>query len=108
MIFAHGSGSSRLSPRDREVAATLNDAGLATLLFDLLTEEEGRRREPVFDIPLLASRLEGVTRWVILEPDTQGLPLGYFGASDRCCCRVAHCSRRRRCGTGRGLARRPP
>jgi len=81
VIFAHGSGSSRLSPRNREVAITLNAAGLATLLFDLLTEEEARRRELVFDIPLLARRLEEVTRWAIAEPDTRRLPVGYFGAS---------------------------
>ncbi len=81
IIFAHGSGSSRLSPRNREVAKTLNEAGLATLLFDLLTDAEGRRRDLVFDIPLLARRLEGVTRWAIAEPDTRGLPVGYFGAS---------------------------
>jgi putative phosphoribosyl transferase len=81
VIFAHGSGSSRLSPRNREVAATLSDAGLATLLFDLLTDDEGGRRELVFDIPLLARRLESVTRWAIAEPDTRGLPVGYFGAS---------------------------
>ena len=81
VIFAHGSGSSRLSPRNREVAATVNDTGLATLLFDLLTENEGDRRELVFDIPLLARRLEAVTRWAIAEPDTRGLPVGYFGAS---------------------------
>jgi len=81
VIFAHGSGSSRLSPRNREVAVTLNQAGMATLLFDLLTEEEGHRRAAVFDIPLLARRLEGVTRWAIAEPDTRGLPVGYFGAS---------------------------
>jgi putative phosphoribosyl transferase len=81
VIFAHGSGSSRLSPRNREVAATLHDARLATLLFDLLTDEEGRHRDRVFDIPLLARRLEGVTRWAIAEPDTRGLPIGYFGAS---------------------------
>jgi putative phosphoribosyl transferase len=81
VIFAHGSGSSRLSPRNLEVAATLNNAGLATLLFDLLTDDEGGRHELVFDIPLLARRLEGVTRWAIAEPDTRGLPVGYFGAS---------------------------
>jgi putative phosphoribosyl transferase len=81
VIFAHGSGSSRLSPRNREVAATLNRAGLATLLFDLLTEPEGRRRELVFDIPLLARRLEDVTRWAIADPATRGLAVGYFGAS---------------------------
>ena len=81
VIFAHGSGSSRLSPRNRAVAATLQQAGIATLLFDLLTEREERRRELVFDIPLLARRLELVTRWSIAEPDTKGLPVGYFGAS---------------------------
>lgn len=83
VIFAHGSGSSRLSSRNREVAATLNQGGLATLLFDLLSEEEEerRKRELAFDIPLLARRLEEVTRWVITEPDTRGLPVGYFGAS---------------------------
>jgi dienelactone hydrolase len=81
VIFAHGSGSSRRSPRNRAVAAVLNRAGLATLLFDLLTEEEGRRRELVFDIPLLGERLEGATRWAIAQPDTAGLPVGYFGAS---------------------------
>jgi putative phosphoribosyl transferase len=81
VIFAHGSGSSRLSPRNREVAATLNQAGFATLLFDLLTEPEGRRRELVFDIPLLARRLEEVTRWANANPTTRGLPVGYFGAS---------------------------
>jgi len=81
VIFAHGSGSSRRSPRNRGVAAALNDAGLATLLFDLLTDDEAGRRELVFDIPVLARRLEGVTRWAITEPDTRGLPVGYFGAS---------------------------
>ena len=81
VIFAHGSGSSRLSPRNRAVAAGLQQAGFASLLFDLLTEREERRRELVFDIPLLARRLELVTRWSIAEPDTKGLPVGYFGAS---------------------------
>ncbi|MGZ4234120.1 MAG: phosphoribosyltransferase family protein [Solirubrobacteraceae bacterium] len=81
VIFAHGSGSSRLSPRNRAVAVALNDAGLATLLFDLLTDEEGRRRERVFDIPLLGRRLEQVTRWALANPATRKLPIGYFGAS---------------------------
>lgn len=81
VIFAHGSGSSRLSPRNRAVASVLNDSGLATLLFDLLTEPEGQRREHVFDIPLLARRLEEATSWARAEPDTHGLPVGYFGAS---------------------------
>jgi predicted alpha/beta-hydrolase family hydrolase len=81
VIFAHGSGSTRRSPRNRTVASVLNRTGLGTLLFDLLTEDEGRWRELVFDIPLLAERLEGATRWAIARPDTRGLPLGYFGAS---------------------------
>jgi predicted phosphoribosyltransferase/dienelactone hydrolase len=81
VIFAHGGGSSRLSPRNHAVAATLADAGLATLLFDLLTETESDRREPLFDIPLLAARLEGVTRWARSHPSTRDLPIGYFGAS---------------------------
>ena len=81
VIFAHGSGSSRLSPRNRAVAATLNDAGFATLLFDLLTADEADRRELAFDIPLLARRLELVTRWALEQPETGALPIGYFGAS---------------------------
>jgi len=81
VIFAHGSGSSRLSPRNRAVAQTLNDAGLATLLFDLLDKGEASRRELVFDIPLLARRLAIVTRWASSYPRLRSLPLGYFGAS---------------------------
>jgi|CZKG01.1.fsa_nt_gi putative phosphoribosyl transferase len=81
VIFAHGSGSSRHSTRNRAVAATLQAGGLATLLFDLLSEGEEGRRELVFDIPLLADRLELVTRWASAAPQTHGLPIGYFGAS---------------------------
>jgi predicted phosphoribosyltransferase/predicted alpha/beta-hydrolase family hydrolase len=81
VIFAHGSGSSRLSPRNRAVAAALGDAGFATLLFDLLTAEEADRRALVFDIPLLARRLELITRWALEAPETGSLPIGYFGAS---------------------------
>jgi putative phosphoribosyl transferase len=81
VLFAHGSGSSRMSPRNRAVARALNDAGLATLLFDLLDDEEALRRELVFDIPLLAKRLEAVTRWIGSQPRLQSLPIGYFGAS---------------------------
>jgi predicted phosphoribosyltransferase/predicted alpha/beta-hydrolase family hydrolase len=81
VIFAHGSGSSRLSPRNRAVAVALNEAGFATLLFDLLTEQEARRRELVFEIPLLARRLELVTAWARENGATSGLPVGYFGAS---------------------------
>ncbi len=81
VIFAHGSGSSRLSARNRGVARTLNGAGFATLLFDLLSEQESGRRELVFDVALLASRLEAVTRWAQEDPATRELPIGYFGAS---------------------------
>jgi putative phosphoribosyl transferase len=81
VIFAHGSGSSRRSPRNRTVARTLERAGLATLLFDLLAEREEDRRDLVFDIPFLARRLEAVTRWARGNPATSGLPIGYFGAS---------------------------
>ncbi len=81
VVFAHGSGSSRHSPRNRYVAAVLNRAGLATLLFDLLTPAEERNRANVFDIELLAGRLVDVTRWLASQPDTASLPVGYFGAS---------------------------
>jgi putative phosphoribosyl transferase len=81
VIFVHGSGSSRLSPRNRAVAERLNVAGLATLLFDLLTEDEARARANVFDIDLLANRLVSAHRWVEGVPEVQGRPVGYFGAS---------------------------
>lgn len=81
VVFAHGSGSSRHSPRNRYVAAVLNQAGLATLLFDLLTPAEERNRANVFDIELLAARLVDVTSWLASQPDTASLPVGYFGAS---------------------------
>jgi putative phosphoribosyl transferase len=81
VIFAHGSGSSRLSPRNRQVAEALNDAGFGTLLFDLLTIEEELDRAKVFDIGLLAKRLLAVTGWVQGEAKLSDLPIGYFGAS---------------------------
>ncbi|MGW2744453.1 phosphoribosyltransferase family protein [Streptomyces sp. NPDC001450] len=81
VAFAHGSGSSRHSPRNRFVAEGLNRAGLGTLLFDLLTEAEERDRANVFDIGLLAGRLSGATAWLREEPDVEGLAVGYFGAS---------------------------
>lgn len=85
VLFAHGSGSSRHSPRNRYVARLLNQARLATLLVDLLTREEEavdlRTAHLRFDIGLLAQRLIGVTDWLTLQPDTQHLPIGYFGAS---------------------------
>ena len=81
VIFAHGSGSGRLSPRNTFVAKVLEDKGLATLLFDLLTEDEDVTYATRFDIPLLTRRLKAATRWVLENPKTQNLPIGYFGAS---------------------------
>jgi dienelactone hydrolase len=81
VVFAHGSGSSRKSPRNRRVARTLNEGGLGTLLFDLLTPDEAEDREKVFDIPLLAGRLAAATAWLSRETKGRGLRIGYFGAS---------------------------
>src|SRR5436190_3726347 len=81
VIFAHGSGSGRLSPRNRAVAAGLNDVGFATLLFDLLTNDEEAVRSNVFDIPMLGVRLAAVTGWLQGQAEIEGLRLGYFGAS---------------------------
>ena len=85
VLFAHGSGSSRHSPRNQFVARTLNEAGLATLLFDLLTPEEESvdlyTREHRFDISLLAERLVYATRWAKQQKQTQDLRVGYFGSS---------------------------
>jgi putative phosphoribosyl transferase len=80
VVFAHGSGSSRRSPRNRQVAEALNRQGLATLLFDLLFLEEELARANVFDIPLLGRRLRQATLWAGRTP-AGGLPIGYFGAS---------------------------
>lgn len=81
VVFAHGSGSSRMSPRNRQVARALNGRGMATLLFDLLTPEEESDRRNVFDIPLLADRLVSAIRWLDENEKTAGLHLGLFGAS---------------------------
>jgi putative phosphoribosyl transferase len=81
VVFAHGSGSSRHSPRNRYVATLLNEVGLATLLFDLLTVEEELDRANVFDISMLAHRLVDVTTWLRTQTDLAHLPVGYFGAS---------------------------
>jgi putative phosphoribosyl transferase len=85
VLFAHGSGSSRFSRRNRHVAAALVRAGFATLLFDLLTEDEERvdtqTLEHRFDIELLSRRLLAATAWTDRQPELAGLPLGYFGAS---------------------------
>lgn len=85
VLFAHGSGSSRHSPRNRSVATVLQHSGLATLLLDLLTSDEEdidrRTRQLRFDIRLLATRLVNTTDWLLATPATQHLPIGYFGAS---------------------------
>jgi putative phosphoribosyl transferase len=85
VLFAHGSGSSRRSPRNQFVARTLNNAGLATLLFDLLTQEEEaidmRSREHRFNISLLAERLVHATKWAKQQEETRDLRIGYFGSS---------------------------
>jgi len=81
VLFAHGSGSSRHSPRNAFVAGTLHDAGVGTLLFDLLTVDEDRVYETRFDIDLLAKRLAAATAWLRRRPEAAGLPIGYFGAS---------------------------
>ena len=81
VVFAHGSGSSRHSHRNRYVAEIVTKAGLGTLLFDLLTQGEEADRANVFDIGLLARRLIDATRWLRAQPGAAGLPVGYFGAS---------------------------
>jgi putative phosphoribosyl transferase len=81
VLFAHGSGSSRHSPRNTYVARVLRDAGLGTLLFDLLTAAEDRDYATRFDIPLLTSRLVAATHWIVRESPAAALPIGYFGAS---------------------------
>lgn len=85
ILFAHGSGSSRHSPRNKYVANVLKEAGLGTLLFDLLTREEEiidlQTAELRFNIELLAERLVGATDWVVKNPSTVNLRIGYFGAS---------------------------
>lgn len=98
VVFAHGSGSSRLSPRNREVATALRDAGFATFLFDLLTAQEDtidqRTREYRFNIPLLGARLVTVTDWLHENPETADLDIGYFGASTGAAAALIAASRR--------------
>jgi len=85
VLFAHGSGSGRHSARNRQVAARLQQAGIATLLFDLLTAQEEQvdisTREHRFDIPLLTGRMQDATAWVQAQMQLRDLPVGYFGAS---------------------------
>jgi dienelactone hydrolase len=81
VVFAHGSGSSRLSRRNNYVAEALGESGFATLLFDLLTDDEALDRRNVFDIELLADRLRDAFTWLNADPNTARLPIGLFGAS---------------------------
>lgn len=81
VLFAHGSGSSRFSPRNAFVAEALRQAGFATLLFDLLTDDEAENRANVFDIGLLAGRLDAAATWIRDTASGRSLPLGFFGAS---------------------------
>lgn len=81
VVFAHGSGSSRYSPRNRYVAGVLQEAGIGTLLFDLLTRDEDTLYENRFDIDLLTERLKAATLWLGKQPQAEGFALGYFGAS---------------------------
>ncbi|MDZ4290071.1 MAG: dienelactone hydrolase family protein [Prosthecobacter sp.] len=85
VVFAHGSGSSRHSPRNQFVARVIREAGMGTLLFDLLTRKEEREDDVTgvlrFDIELLAKRLIGATHWLEKQPETRELKVGYFGAS---------------------------
>jgi dienelactone hydrolase len=97
VLFAHGSGSSRHSPRNAFVARVLNRAGFATLLFDLLTPQEDRRAAPGprFDIDLMADRLVGATDWLGALPETRGLRVGYFGASTGAAAALVAAARRK-------------
>jgi putative phosphoribosyl transferase len=81
VLFAHGSGSSRFSPRNQQIAQALNDAQIGTLLFDLLSTSESRSSQNVFNIPLLSDRLLIATRWVQNQNQFKGYPIGFFGAS---------------------------
>ncbi len=92
IIFVHGSGSSRFSPRNAFVAKVLRQAGFATLLMDLLTVEEESDRKNVFDIPLLAGRLQSATAWARSAPETATLPVGYFGASTGAAAALSACA----------------
>jgi putative phosphoribosyl transferase len=98
VLFAHGSGSSRFSPRNGYVAEVLHRAGLGTMLFDLLTAEEEHRDEQTmhlrFDIALLAERLLGATDWVATHPELRETPIGYFGASTGAAAALVAASRR--------------
>lgn len=94
ILFAHGSGSSRLSPRNQFVARVLQESKIATLLFDLLGEKEASDRTRVFDIPLLAERLQTGANWAVRQPELAALRLGYFGASTGAAAALSAAARR--------------
>ena len=96
VLFAHGSGSGRASPRNRLVAQALERRGIATFLFDLLTTRERRRRANLFDIPLLANRVARASDWLARQPQLAVLPLGYYGASTGAAAALAVAARRTR------------
>ncbi len=109
VLFAHGSGSSRLSPRNQFVAERIRAHGFGTLLFDLLTEDEATEDQASgalrFDIPLLARRLVGATEWVCNQPAIRHLPVGYFGSSTGAAAALiaaTHCTERVRAIVSRG------
>lgn len=95
VVFAHGSGSSRLSPRNQSVSRHLQANGLTTLLFDLLREEESQDQRNVFDIDLLSTRLIEAIDWLASQSETAGLPIGLFGASTGSAAALMAASRRR-------------
>jgi dienelactone hydrolase len=102
VLFAHGSGSGRLSPRNSYVARKLGESGFATLLFDLLTDEEDAvdavTAELRFDIPLLTNRLVAATHWAFAQPALKSLPVGYFGASTGAAAALVAAARVRKIG----------
>ncbi|TMM51067.1 dienelactone hydrolase family protein [Sulfitobacter sabulilitoris] len=95
VIFAHGAGSSRFSPRNTQVAEHLGKAGMATLLLDLLTEIEAANRARVFDIPLLSARVVDAIDWARAHPDLGDLPIGLFGSSTGAAAALVAAARRR-------------
>ena len=95
VLFAHGSGSGRFSSRNQYVANVLQQSGIATLLFDLLDEQEAEDSTKVFEIPLLAERLEQATLWSRKYEQTRELPLGYFGASTGAAAAIVAAARQR-------------
>ncbi len=107
IVFAHGSGSGRLSPRNQYVAQVLQQAGLGTLLIDLLEEEEAGNRTNVFDIGLLAGRLHSAAEWLAAQAETASLRLGYFGASTGAAAALVAAARAARDDRRDRLARRP-